>query len=218
MIFLSDDDMLLHRAAGAGGGPLDRHAPTTLGGLRRERHEGARQRRHQPLGIGRLVGGGLYTSEVGWALGDGREHGDDPAWDALEAHALCQFLEREVVSEFYARDLSGIPTAWVKRMRESMARLTPRYSSNRAVREYTELHYLSAAADYDQRAANKGAIGRQIVDWRHMLDRQWGTLRFGDIRVETDAEHSLFTILFMGSTTMNEPKAFKKQSFTSPIR
>ncbi len=29
-----------------------------------------------------------YTPEVGWALGDGLEHGDDPAWDALEAEAL----------------------------------------------------------------------------------------------------------------------------------
>ena len=26
-----------------------------------------------------------YTPEVGWALGDGREHGDDPNWDAAEA-------------------------------------------------------------------------------------------------------------------------------------
>jgi starch phosphorylase len=25
-----------------------------------------------------------YTPDVGWALGDGREHGDDPAWDAVE--------------------------------------------------------------------------------------------------------------------------------------
>ena len=130
-----------------------------------------------------------YTSEVGWALGDGGEHGDDPAWDALEANALYDLLEREVISEFYTRDQSGTPTAWVKRMRESMARLTPRFSSNRAVREYTELHYLPAAASYHKRAADKGAIGRQIVDWRHALDQQWGSLRFGDVRVEPDAEH-----------------------------
>ena len=26
-----------------------------------------------------------YTPEVGWALGDGREHGDDPAWDAARS-------------------------------------------------------------------------------------------------------------------------------------
>ena len=96
-----------------------------------------------------------YTPEVGWALGDGQEHGDDPAWDAVEADALYDLLEREVIPEFYTRDESGIPTAWVKRMRESMARLTPRFSANRAVREYTEQHYLPAAAAYRLRIADQ---------------------------------------------------------------
>ena len=73
-----------------------------------------------------------YTPEVGWALGDGREHSDDAAWDAVEADALYDLLEREVIAEFYARDESGTPSAWVKRIRESMARLTPQFSANRA--------------------------------------------------------------------------------------
>src|SRR3984957_7095439 len=105
-----------------------------------------------------------YTSEVGWALGDGQEHGDDPAWDAAEAETLYDRLEREIVPEFYARNEHGIPTAWVARMRESMARLTPRFSANRTVREYTEQHYLPTAAAYRSRTANRSAIGRQIVD------------------------------------------------------
>ena len=65
-----------------------------------------------------------YTPDVGWALGDGQEHGDDPAWDAAEADALYDLLERKVIPEFYTRDEHGIPVAWVARMRESMARLT----------------------------------------------------------------------------------------------
>ena len=118
-------------------------------------------------------------------MGDGQEHGDDPAWDAVEAEALYDLLEREVIPEFYTRDKDGIPTAWVKRMRESMARLTPRFSAHRAVREYTEQHYLPAATAYRQRAANKGAIGRQVVDWQHSLEQKWDTLQFGEVKVET---------------------------------
>jgi starch phosphorylase len=133
-----------------------------------------------------------YTPEVGWALGDGQEHGEDPAWDALEAGALYNLLEREVIPEFYTRDKSGIPTAWVNRMRESMALLTPRFSAGRAVREYTEQHYLPTAAAYRERAANNGAVGKQMVDWRHAVDREWGSLRFGDWQVETNADHHVF--------------------------
>jgi len=43
------------------------------------------------------------------------------AWDAAETLALYDLLEREVIPEFYTRDKKGIPTAWVARMRESMA-------------------------------------------------------------------------------------------------
>jgi len=135
-----------------------------------------------------------YEPEVGWALGDGQEHGDDPAWDAVEANALYDLLEREVIPEFYARDKSGIPLAWVARMRESMARLTPRFSADRTVREYTERHYLPAATAYHDRAANKGGIGKQVVDWQCDVDRKWGSLRFGSRHVETTADHHVFEI------------------------
>jgi len=103
-----------------------------------------------------------YTPEVGWALGDGLEHDSDPKWDAIEADALYDLLEHEVIPEFYTRNEQGIPTAWVARMRESMGRLTPRFSSNRSVREYIEKYYLPSASNYLKRAANKGAIGLQL--------------------------------------------------------
>jgi starch phosphorylase len=135
-----------------------------------------------------------YAPEVGWALGDGREHGDDPAWDAVEADALYDLLEREVIPEFYTRDESGIPTAWVKRMRESMARLTPRFSASRTVREYTEQHYFPAATAYRARAADKGAVGRQMVDWQHHREQKWATLHFGAVKVETRGEQHVFAV------------------------
>ena len=153
-----------------------------------------------------LVNGGLnlseldgwwaeaYTPEVGWALGDGQEHGDEQAWDAVEAAALYDLLEREVIPEFYIRDAKGIPTAWVARIRESMARLTPQFSSNRAVREYTEQRYLPAAITYRKRAANKGAAGAQIVDWRHIVEQKWTTLHFGEAKIKTDRKQHVFEV------------------------
>ena len=139
-----------------------------------------------------LVNGGLnlseldgwwaeaYAPEVGWALGDGQEHGDDPAWDAAEAEALFTLLEQEVIPAFYSRDANGIPTAWVARMRESMAQLTARFDANRTVREYTEQFYLPAAAAYRQRAADKGRLGAHILDWQRAVAQHWGAVRFGD--------------------------------------
>ncbi len=135
-----------------------------------------------------------YTPEVGWALGDGLEHGEDPAWDAHEAEALYELLEREVIPEYYTRDEQGIPTAWVNRMRESMAQLTSQFSTNRAVLEYTEQYYLPAASAFLERSANKGEIGAQIVNWQHALEQKWDALRFGEVKIETAYEQHVFEV------------------------
>jgi len=157
-----------------------------------------------------------YTPEVGWALGDGKEHGDDPAWDAAEADALYGLLEREVIPEFYNRDKRGIPVAWVKRMRESMSLLTPRFSANRAECEYTEHHYLPAAAAYHLRSANKGAVGRQMVDWKNNLERKWAGLRFGEVKVVSrDNQH-----LFEAQAFLNglDPKAVRVELYAEGVK
>jgi glycogen phosphorylase len=143
-----------------------------------------------------LVNGGLnlseldgwwaeaYSPEVGWAIGDGREHGDDPSWDATEAETLYGLLEREVVPQFYARDENGIPRGWIARMRESMARLTPAFSTNRAVRQYTEEHYLSAAAAFRRRSEKGGSLAVDLLNWQAQLAKHWSKLRFGSATVE----------------------------------
>jgi starch phosphorylase len=77
-------------------------------------------------------------------------------------------------------------------MRESMAQLTPRFSTNRSVREYTEQHYLPAAAAYRGRAADKGAVGRNLVEWERTLREQWLTLRFGEVTVRTKTAQHIF--------------------------
>ncbi len=174
-----------------------------------------------------LVNGGLnlseldgwwaeaYRPEVGWALGNGQEHGEDTAWDAVEAAALYDLLERQVIPEFYTRDKKGIPTAWVARMRESMARLTPRFSANRSVREYTEQYYLPAATAYHLRIANKGAIGRQMVDWQHSLEQKWPTLHFGEVKVETRGEQHVFEVqVYLNDL---DPKAVRVELYADAV-
>jgi starch phosphorylase len=148
-------------------------------------------------GMKTLVNGGLnfseldgwwaeaYSPEVGWAIGDGLEHGDDPAWDDVEAEAMYRLLEQEVVPDFYERSDSGMPSKWLSRVRESMARLTPQFSASRAIQNYTEEHYLPAAAGYRQRSANNSALGAEVVKWLNRIARGWNTVHFGGLQVET---------------------------------
>ena len=146
-----------------------------------------------------LVNGGLncseldgwwaeaYTPEVGWAIGDMQEHGNDPAWDAKEAQALYDLLEKEIAPLFYSYDSDGIPRQWIEKVRTSMSRLTPQFSANRAVREYTEKHYIPSAQAYKERLSKNGWKAQQIAGWQKEISEKWSKLRFGEMKVESNS-------------------------------
>ncbi len=164
-----------------------------------------------------LVNGGLnlseldgwwdeaYAPEVGWALGDGLEHGSDAVWDSTEADALYDRLEREVVPLFYERDARGIPVGWVARMRSSMMLLTPRFSSARTVRDYVEKYYLPLAARYRARSADGAARGCEIAKWAASIRQRWGAVRFATVNIESsDGEHRFEMALQLGAIDPDE--------------
>jgi len=76
-----------------------------------------------------------HADDLGW--GFGRRHNSD----AEDAGLLYHLLESEVVPEFYDRDDAGIPRRWVQRMKQSMARLTPAFSTHRMMTDYVERAY-----------------------------------------------------------------------------
>jgi starch phosphorylase len=175
-----------------------------------------------------LVNGGLnlseldgwwaeaYSPEVGWAMGDGEEHADTQAWDAAEAEVLYDLLEKEVIPEFYRRDESGLPRSWIKKIRESMATLTPQYSADRAVREYTETYYLPATENYRKRSADKGALSKKIVDWKGLLNENWSRLRFIEFNVETSGDHYQFNCqLYLNGL---DPRLVKVELYTEDVK
>ncbi len=137
-----------------------------------------------------LVNGGLncsvrdgwweegYRPQVGWAIGDGVPF-ENSTRDRLDAEDLYRILEQEVIPDFYKRDDRGIPGRWISRVRESMATLTPVFSTDRMVREYLERAYLPAAELFEARQANGGALARSIDSWKEHLDRNWEGIRFG---------------------------------------
>jgi starch phosphorylase len=70
-----------------------------------------------------------------------------------------------------------MPREWINRVRQSMARLTPQFSSNRMLREYTERYYATLA----RAVAGRGiSVAEQIEQWHTELARHWPKLRFGN--------------------------------------
>ncbi|MFC1924682.1 alpha-glucan family phosphorylase [Chloroflexota bacterium] len=173
-----------------------------------------------------LVNGGLnlsvrdgwwaeaYRPKVGWAIGDGQEHGDDPGWDAKEAQQLYQVLEQEIIPCFYNRDDNGVPRDWVARMRVSMAELTPQFSSNRMVREYVDRLYLATAQNYHNRTADGAKESVRLCQWQELIETYWQKLHLRKLNVQSEGGDYIFSITVYLDEL--DPKAVQVQLYADP--
>ena len=138
-----------------------------------------------------LVNGGLnlsvldgwweeaYDPEVGWAVGDGDALDDAAPRPPRRGGALRHSRKRGRPGILRARR-GGLPRRWLARIRCSLSRLTPAYSSNRMLHEYIERLYLPAAREFRRRAADKGAVAVAMRDWECRLRRGWPRLHIGE--------------------------------------
>jgi starch phosphorylase len=155
-----------------------------------------------------------YSPEVGWALGDGREH-EDEAWDAAEAEQLYRILEDQVIPEFYRRDDEGTPRAWISRVRASMSGLTLRFSSYRMMREYMEKMYLPSAIAYRRRIAGGARLATELDCWQKELAKNWSDLHFGNMIASKDGDSWAFEVsVYLGK--MN-PEMIRVELYAEPI-
>ena len=110
----------------------------------------------------------------------------------LKPNSFIIYWSKRLCLNFTTAMKRGSLLAWVSRMRESMAQLTPRFSADRSVREYTEQHYLPAATEYLDRSANKGEKGKQIIDWLQRLGQKWDSMHFGEVKfATTEKQHKI---------------------------
>jgi starch phosphorylase len=93
----------------------------------------------------------MFDGDNGWAIPSAEEETDLARRDQIEAAALFDLLEGEIIPLFYERDGDGLPRRWLERVRTSLASLGPRVTADRMVREYVERFYEPAAEELSGR-------------------------------------------------------------------
>jgi starch phosphorylase len=114
-------------------------------------------------------------------------------------------LENLIVPEFYARDETGLPRGWLARIRASLSKLTPIYSSNRMLQEHVERLYIPAAAEFRRRAAGKGEEAAALCAWERRLLEAWPRLHIGESSVAREAETWRFSApIYLGDARADD--------------
>jgi starch phosphorylase len=120
---------------------------------------------------------GPGNGRIGWAIGRGETYEDPAHQDAVEAEALYELLERDVIASFYERGVDRLPRRWIARMKASISTLCHFFNTHRMAREYAERFYLIAHARYRQLSAGECEKARRLAAWLERVRCAWPEVR-----------------------------------------
>jgi len=114
-----------------------------------------------------------YNGQNGWVIGDDTPYDNEQHQDDADSKSLYEALERDIIPLYYNRDERGIPTRWIKRMKESIKSLTPVYGTHRMLMEYTDKMYLPCIRrNVSIRESNYNLI-RTLANWKQHVEKAW---------------------------------------------
>ena len=115
----------------------------------------------------------MFDGENGWAISSAEDVADLDRRDRLEAGALFDLLERQVVPLYYERFGGPVPRRWLKKVRRSLASLGPQVTASRMVADYVTELYEPTGARATALTADGLARARALAAWKARVREAW---------------------------------------------
>ncbi|GAB4202128.1 MAG: glycosyltransferase family 1 protein [Coleofasciculaceae cyanobacterium] len=125
---------------------------------------------------------------TGWPIGHGETYDDPEYEDQVEANALYELFEEEVVPLFYNRDGEGIPRGWVAKMKDAIRFNTPVFNTARMLRDYAVNGYFPASDRYFAMTSDTYKPAKELAHWKQRLFDRWHDIKIEDIDIAAPAD------------------------------
>ena len=144
-----------------------------------------------------------YDGTNGWAIGGGdtiaEAEGSDPDnehIDAADADALYTLLETEVAPLYYERNESDVPVAWLRRSKDAIFSITPRFNASRMVKDYVTTYYAPASERGLALSKSKFKNAKALAKWRGEVDANWSDVYLSAKPLTHGPAHTSDTLTF----------------------
>jgi len=117
-----------------------------------------------------------YVKGAGWALTEKRTYQNQEHQDQLDAATIYSMLENEIVPLYYAKNTKGYSPDWIQVIKNSIALITPRYTTKRMIDDYIFKFYLKLAQRVTNLSKNDFAKAKEIAAWKETIAAGWDAI------------------------------------------
>ena len=117
-----------------------------------------------------------YVKGAGWALTEKRTYENDVHQDQLDAATIYSMLENEIIPLYYAKNTKGYSPEWIQVIKNSIAQITPRFTTKRMIDDYIAKFYSKLSKRSALLKANKYAKAKEIAAWKEKIANGWDNI------------------------------------------
>ncbi len=125
-----------------------------------------------------------YTPDGGWVIGAGEKYEDNDYQDKIESQAIYNLLENEVIPLYYKRSADNLPRAWIRKVKNSIKWIAPRFNTHCMVAEYTRRFYCPSDARWRYFTADTMAKAKAFAQWKANMRNAWSNFAIKDVVME----------------------------------
>ncbi|MCC6294110.1 MAG: alpha-glucan family phosphorylase [Bryobacterales bacterium] len=125
-----------------------------------------------------------YEVSGGWAIGDREPYSEDQ--DDIHASAIYSMLENEIIPMYYRDRDRGAPEEWMRRVKQCIANITPRFNCQRMIAEYDSELYHPAHNGFESASESGFRPVHEYRKWMRNVESQWDGVKIVDVGPRLD--------------------------------
>ena len=127
-----------------------------------------------------------YVEGAGWALTEKRTYENQAHQDQLDAATIYQMLESEIIPLYYAKNSKGYSPEWIQYIKNSVTKITPRFTMKRMMDDYFSKFYNKLAKRHNLLVADKYKVAKEIAAWKENMVEHWDEIEVVNKTVSKD--------------------------------
>ena len=124
-----------------------------------------------------------YVEGAGWALTEKRTYENQAHQDQLDAATIYQILENEVIPMYYAKNSKGYSPEWIQTIKNSITKITPRFTTKRMMDDYFDRFYNKLAKRHQALTENTFSVAKEIAAWKENMVQHWDEIEVTKIEL-----------------------------------
>jgi phosphorylase/glycogen(starch) synthase len=123
-----------------------------------------------------------YKEGAGWALTDKRSFENQSFQDELDANTIYGILENEIIPLYFTNDAKGVPSGWVKYIKNSIAQIAPEFTTRRMINDYISRFYAPMHKRSTLLKADDFKQVSELAHWKRRVIAGWDSIQVLEIK------------------------------------